>query len=545
MDILKANILKKAIESGSNKLFNNKDKIDALNVFPVPDGDTGSNMASTLQKAFKEIENQNYKKVKDLIGNLSKNMLLSARGNSGVILSQIFKGFSNAWSKLESLSPKDVVRGFQLAYKTAYESVLKPVEGTILTVIRETYEELSKLKITSNTTINKIFDVVVKAANKSLKNTPNLLPILKEVGVVDSGGNGLVLIFEGMKSALEDKFIQIDMDSTKPFSTVNNVEVYSGEFGYCTELIIKINNLEKFSKNKFVSQLEKIGDSMVVVNDKEILKLHIHTITPGKVLNIGQKVGEFLTVKIENMTEQANHTKSNVIDNHNNPNKSEIKKKNAIISCNSGSGFIKIMKELECDYVIEGGQSNNPSAQDIIEAIDNVNAENTLILPNNSNIILAAQQASKIRSNKNIHIIPTKNQVEGITAIMNYSSELDMENNLKEIEQSLKNLIVGEITQSIKDTKIDGIKIKKDSYLMIMQHKIIDTKKDLMSAAKTLIDKMIKSKKRPELLVIYYGNNISQLETEELENYVLNKYDVEVQIQNGDQYIYDLIFGLE
>lgn len=544
MDTLKANVLKKAIESGSNKLFNNKDKIDALNVFPVPDGDTGSNMASTLQKAFKEIENQNYKKVKDLIENLSKNMLLSARGNSGVILSQIFKGFSNAWNKLESLSPKDIVRGFKLAYKTAYESVLKPVEGTILTIIRETYEELSKLKITSNTTINKIFDVVVKAANKSLKNTPNLLPILKEVGVVDSGGNGLVLIFEGMKSALEDKFIQIDMESTKPFSTVNNVEVYSGEFGYCTELIIKINNLEKFSKNKFVSQLEKIGDSMVVVNDKEILKLHIHTVTPGKVLNIGQKIGEFLTVKIENMTEQANHTKSNVIDNHN-TNKPEIMKKNAIISCNSGNGFIKIMKELECDYIIEGGQSNNPSAQDIIEAIDNVNAENTLILPNNSNIILAAQQASKIRSNKNIHIIPTKNQVEGITAIMNYSSELDMENNLKEIEQSLKNLIVGEITQSIKDTKIDGIKIKKDSYLMIMQHKIIDTKKDLMSAAKTLIDKMIKSKKRPELLVIYYGNNISQLETEELENYVLNKYDVEVQIQNGDQYIYDLIFGLE
>ena len=544
MNILKVNDLKKAIESGSNKLFNNKDKIDALNVFPVPDGDTGSNMASTLQKAFKEIENQNYKSVKDLMGNLSKNMLLSARGNSGVILSQIFKGFSNAWSKLESLSPKDIVHGFQLAYKTAYDSVLKPVEGTILTVIRETYEELNKLKITANTTINKVFDIVVKSANKSLKNTPNLLPILKEVGVVDSGGNGLVLIFEGMKSALEDKFIQIDMESTKPFSTVNNTEVYSGEFGYCTELIIKINNLEKFSKNKFVSQLEKIGNSMVVVNDKEILKLHIHTITPGKVLNIGQKIGEFLTVKIENMTEQANHTKSNVIENQSSQ-KSETKKKNAIISCNSGNGFIKIMKELECDYIIEGGQSNNPSAQDIIEAIDNVNAENTLILPNNSNIILAAQQASKIRSNKNIHIIPTKNQVEGITAIMNYSSKIDMEDNLKEIEQSLKNLIVGEITQSIKDTKIDGIKIKKDSYLMIMQHKIIDTKKDLISAAKTLIDKMIKAKKRPELLVIYYGNNISQFETEELENYVLNKYDVEVQIQNGDQYIYDLIFGLE
>ena len=285
---------------------------------------------------------------------------------------------------------------------------------------------------------------------------------------------------------------------------------------------------------------------MVIVNDGNLLKLHIHTITPGKILNIGQKVGEFLTVKIENMTEQANNTKSNLegIKNYE-ITKVQPNKKNAIISCNAGSGFINIMKELECDYVIEGGQSNNPSAQDIIEAINIVNAENIIILPNNSNIILAAQQASKIKSDRNIKIIPTKSQVEGITAIMNYSSELDIEDNIEEIESSLKNLIVGEVVKAIKNTKIDNVKIKEGSYLMVMSHKIIGTKKNSLSASTALIDKMIKSNKKAQILIIYYGNNVSEIDAKKIEKYVLDKYDIEVQIQNGDQHIYDYMFGLE
>ncbi len=546
MQTLNADKLKILIESASNKLFNNKERIDALNIFPVPDGDTGTNMSSTFQKAVQIIEKESFDTTGELIEIVSKNMLLFARGNSGVILSQIFKGFSNAWNSLNNINIENFIKGFSMAAKTAYDSVLKPVEGTILTVIRETAEELEKIKVTKNSTFSSIMSIAVKTAQTSLKNTPNLLPVLKEVGVVDSGGEGLLMILEGMKSAIEGNKVEIDLNSTKPLVIASNTEVYSGEFGYCTEVIIKLNEPDKFTKNKFVSQIEKLGNSMVIVNDGNLLKLHIHTITPGKILNIGQKVGEFLTVKIENMTEQANNTKSNLegIKNYE-ITKVQPNKKNAIISCNAGSGFINIMKELECDYVIEGGQSNNPSAQDIIEAINIVNAENIIILPNNSNIILAAQQASKIKSDRNIKIIPTKSQVEGITAIMNYSSELDIEDNIEEIESSLKNLIVGEVVKAIKNTKIDNVKIKEGSYLMVMSHKIIGTKKNSLSASTALIDKMIKSNKKAQILIIYYGNNVSEIDAKKIEKYVLDKYDIEVQIQNGDQHIYDYMFGLE
>ncbi len=546
MQTLNADKLKILIESASNKLFNNKERIDALNIFPVPDGDTGTNMSSTFQKAVQIIEKESFDTTGELIEIVSKNMLLFARGNSGVILSQIFKGFSNAWNSLNNINIENFIKGFSMAAKTAYDSVLKPVEGTILTVIRETAEELEKIKVTKNSTFSSIMSIAVKTAQTSLKNTPNLLPVLKEVGVVDSGGEGLLMILEGMKSAIEGNKVEIDLNSTKPLVIASNTEVYSGEFGYCTEVIIKLNEPDKFIKNKFVSQIEKLGNSMVIVNDGNLLKLHIHTITPGKILNIGQKVGEFLTVKIENMTEQANNTKSNLegIKNYE-ITKVQPNKKNAIISCNAGSGFINIMKELECDYVIEGGQSNNPSAQDIIEAINIVNAENIIILPNNSNIILAAQQASKIKSDRNIKIIPTKSQVEGITAIMNYSSELDIEDNIEEIESSLKNLIVGEVVKAIKNTKIDNVKIKEGSYLMVMSHKIIGTKKNSLSASTALIDKMIKSNKKAQILIIYYGNNVSEIDAKKIEKYVLDKYDIEVQIQNGDQHIYDYMFGLE
>lgn len=547
MKTLNASQLKIVFESASNQLFNNKERIDALNVFPVPDGDTGTNMSSTLKKAFEVIEKMNFKTVGELIDKLSYNMLLSARGNSGVILSQIFKGFSNAWTSLDELNPKNVIEGFKQASENAYKSVLKPIEGTILTVIRETAEKLQKIKVTNSTEIEHIFDEAIKFAQESLENTPNLLPVLKEVGVVDSGGEGLLMVLKGARHALkEGKAIEVDFSSTRPFTTVSNTEIYSGEFGYCTEVIVQIKNLEKFSKDKFVSQIEKLGNSVVVVNDNDILKLHVHTVKPGKILNNCQKLGEFLNVKIENMTQQANTTKSNLVETQEIESTKTFSTKNiGIISCNAGNGFINLMRDLECDYIIESGQSNNPSAQDIIEAIEQINVKNVIILPNNSNIILAAQQASKIKSEHNIQVIPTKSQVEGITAIMNYSPELSMKDNIEEIEQSLKNLVVGEIAQSIKDTKINNVKVKNGHYLMILQNKIIDSKKDVISASKSLIDKMIKSKKQAEILVIYYGNSASEVDAKKIEKYVLEKYNIEVQIQNGDQYIYDYMFGLE
>ncbi len=545
MKTLTVEDLKNALLSASNKLSNNRDRIDALNIFPVPDGDTGTNMSSTFQRATEVFEKNKFETVKDLINDFSKNMLLTARGNSGVILSQIFRGFSNAWKSVKELSANDIVKGFKSASKTAYDSVLKPVEGTILTVIRETSEKVSEMNITASTSIAKIFDVAVEAAKKSLANTPNILPVLKDAGVVDSGGEGLVMVLEGIRSALNGKFVEIDLNSTRPLVIASNTEIYSGEFGYCTELIIKIDEPSKFVKSKFVKEMEKHGNSLVVVNDNDVLKIHIHAKAPWKVFKLGQAIGEFMTVKVENMTEQANNTKSN-IEQKKTTEKKE-RKINAIISCNAGSGFVNLMREFETDYVIDGRNSNNPSTQDIIEAINEVDAKNIIILPNNSNVILAAQQASKIKSNEdvNIHIIPTKSQIEGITAIMNYSSELEMKDNLKEIKQGLKNLIVAGVTQAVKDAKMDDVKIKKGEYLMMMQHKIVGTKKTIVASAKAVIDKMIKSKKRKELLVIYCGEKYSKNDVEAIEKYVLSKYDVEVQVQEGGQTVYELLFGLE
>lgn len=546
MNELNAEHLKSAIISASNNLINNKERIDALNVFPVPDGDTGSNMASTIEKASNNLAKNSFNHVGKMMATVSKDMLLGARGNSGVILSQIFKGFANAWAKLNKLNSVELINGFEEASKMAYSSVLKPIEGTILSVIRETSENLRKNYKKSMSVVD-VLELALESAKKALQNTPNFLPILKEVGVVDSGGDGLVMIIEGLLAYVKGNPIEVNLEITQQLNFISKTEIYTGEFGYCTELIIKLKKANLFNKDNFVKVVEKLGNSLVIVQDDEILKIHIHVLQPGKMLNVSQKYGEFLTVKVENMTEQANNSKSHIDINKKQSSEkiNESKKTNAIISCNSGSGFIELMNEYECDYVIEGGQTNNPSAQDILEAIEAVNSENIIVLPNNSNIILAAQQAAQIAKNKNVYVVPTKTQAEGITAILNYSPEFSIEESLHEINLSLNNLIVGQVTKAVKNTKIDGVKIKNGDYLMIKSNKIISTRKNLIKASTELIDEMIKDKKRAEVLVIYYGNSSSATEATEIERYVLKKYNIEVEIVNGNQNVYDFLFGLE
>ncbi len=530
---------KEAMISGSNNIQNNKNRINALNVFPVPDGDTGTNMSSTIKKAADAIFSLEIMDLNQLLQTISKNMLLGARGNSGVILSQIFKGFSVAWQKLDEIEPKNIVHGFKEASKMAYDSVINPIEGTILTVIRETYENLEK-NIKPSMNIIEIFELALKYARKSCDNTPNLLAILKEVGVVDSGGEGLNLILEGILLSLKGKPVQISKEEANMQQYTGELEIYDGEFGYCTELILKLADHLKFNKPDFIKGLSKLGNSTVVVQDEEIVKIHIHTLKPGRILNYSQKYGEFDAIKSENMTIQASDTKSNIQD------KKNIKKKtSAIISCNSGSGIIELMKEYECDYVIEGGQTNNPSAQDIIDAINFVNADNIFILPNNSNIILAAQQASQIIDNKNIKVMSTKTQVEGITAMLNFSSELNLEDNLEEMESSLKNLISGQITTATKDTKINNIKIKNGEFLMMVENKIIGSQKNIIKAGKDLIKEMLSDKKSVEIVVIYYGADSSKLDANELEKFITSNYDVEVEVYNGDQPIYNFLISVE
>ena len=547
--------LKAAIISASNNLINHRQRIDALNVFPVPDGDTGTNMSSTLEKASINLQKAEHKSIAELMANVSRDMLLGARGNSGVILSQIFKGLSNAWSKVKTeITVSQIIEGFDQAYKTAYASVLKPIEGTILTVIREIAENIRK-NFDERMTVIEVFEAVYKYGQESLANTPNMLPILKEVGVVDSGGDGLVMILQGFLQTFKGSPIEINKETAQQLEFISDTEIYSGEFGYCTEVIVQLNKPESFKRPNFVSQIEKLGNSLVAVQDQDILKIHIHALNPGKILNFAQKYGEFLAVKIENMTEQANNTKSQSIASNDQVSETstttnattgkQSKKPIAIISCNSGTGFINLMNEYQCDYVIDCAQSNNPSAQDFLDAIEIVNSNNIIILPNNSNIILAAQQAAKMTKKKNIHIIPTKTQVEGVSAILNYSPEENIKNNLHEINTNLKNLVVGQISQAIKSTKIDGVKIEKDEYLMIKSNKIIGTKKDVIKAAFALIDEMMEEKEEAEILAIYYGNNSSSIDASEIEKYVLKHYNVEVEIIASNQPVYDFLFGLE
>ena len=404
---------KEAIISGANNLENKKNSINALNVFPVPDGDTGSNMAMTIMAAKSELEKT--EKVNDIsvISKLiSQNMLLGARGNSGVILSQIFKGFSKSFQDKKEVTIIDMVEAFSIAAKTAYSAVLKPVEGTILTVIRQVSENL-KEKISINYDFNELFKEVVLLARNSCDNTPNLLQVLKDVGVTDSGAEGLFAIFEGMSLYFQDKPVSINDNNEDVKKFISDTEVYNGEFGYCTEFILDIDNPKKFNKEEITQKLEKNGSSMVIVQDDNLFKVHIHTKKPGSILNLVNSFGQFVKIKIENMTIQANNSKDNA-NNFNNKIKDELKisniKKCGLISCNYGQGIINLAKEYGADFVVEGGQTNNPSTKDLVNAIQSVNAKTIFILPNNSNIILSAQQAATIVNDKKIVIIPTKSQ---------------------------------------------------------------------------------------------------------------------------------------
>lgn len=546
MTHLKIKDFMKMFDSASNNLQNHSSRIDALNIFPVPDGDTGSNMSSTLKAANDQIKTNDLDgtTLNSFLKNFSKNLLMGARGNSGVILSQIFKGFTEGWSssKDKSVSIQNLIKGFELASDKAYRSVLKPIEGTLLTVIRETNEAIKKLNI-SQISVEELFLKAKNEARKSCDNTPNLLPVLKQAGVVDSGGEGLYIIFEGFHAALIGKPIKVSEKQLKQDEFISESEIYDGEFGYCTEAIVELEEKEKFVKDTLTKKLKKLGDSMVVVNDEEILKVHVHTKFPGNILNTLQKYGEFIKIKSENMTIQANNTKQKV-KSFDTENTSDEKLETGIISCHSGIGIIEHMKEFECSLIIETSQNSNPSIQDFIEAIETVNSNNLIILPNNKNIVLAAQQAAKL-SKKNVVVIPTKTEIEAATAILNFSNNLSLKDNKDEIKSSLKSLIVGQISKSAKTTTINKVKVKKDDYLQILNSKIIGTETKILDAAKNLIDKMMNLKEDPEIIVIYYGIDISKPVADKLGAYVEQKYDSKIEVKHGDQYLYDFLISVE
>ncbi|WP_412031662.1 DAK2 domain-containing protein [Metamycoplasma buccale] len=533
---------KKAIISAANNIESKKNAINALNVFPVPDGDTGSNMCSTIrmaQDALNNIDNSNIEEVAKLV---SQNMLLGARGNSGVILSQIFKGFANGFKGKTEITTFDMVNAFEESSKSAYNAVLKPIEGTILTVIREISEGLKEVFAPDNSFLD-LFKEVIKIARKSCDNTPNLLKILKEVGVTDSGGEGLFAILEGMKLYFEGKPVESNRTEDLINNFISDTEVFEGEFGYCTEFILELLKPRKFDKDSLVKKLEKLGTSMVIVHDESILKVHIHAQRPGNILNAVNSLGQFIKIKIDNMTIQANNSKENASKLTNNDESKKPSKECALISCNSGQGISELIREHGANYVIEGGQTNNPSTQDIVQAINSVDSKTVFILPNNSNIILSAQQAATIVTNKKVIILPTKSQAQCLGVAMNFSEDNSTEDNQELMSEAIKNIKYGEIAPSIKDTKLNGIKIKNGDFMVIVGNKLQASAKTYNEAAIILLQKIIDED--TQAVTIIYGQDASEADAKDLQDYVETNFDVEVEIYSGGQNIYPYFISAE
>ncbi|WP_226578626.1 DAK2 domain-containing protein [Halobacillus litoralis] len=545
--------LAEMILQGAHHLNKNSQMIDALNVFPVPDGDTGTNMNLSMTSGAEEVKTVDQNHAGEVAKSLSKGLLMGARGNSGVILSQIFRGFSKAVEEKEVLTTKDFSDALQGGVTTAYKAVMKPVEGTILTVAREAAEASVELAENESDFIPFI-EGVVEAAKKSLKGTPDLLPVLKEVGVVDSGGQGLVTIYEGFLANLKGEELP-DIDETVSMDEMVSAEHHKLaqdfmntediEFGYCTEFMVKFEE-DKLKENPydeeaFRNQLSEIGDSLLVVSDEDLIKVHVHAEYPGKAMTLGQKYGSLINMKIENMREQ--HT-SIVGDKKKAKPKSEEKAPYGIVTVSMGDGIKKLFESLGATVVIQGGQTMNPSTQDLSEAIKEAHAERVFLLPNNKNIIMAAEQAAEI-AEVEVAVIPTKTIPQGMSALLGFNPEADLETNKEEMSNLMSEVKTGQITYAVRDTQIDGLNIEKDHFMGIAEGKISATDKDALTTAKTLLNQMI-DEDEDEILTILTGEGVDESDVSELESFIEETFeDLEIEIHKGGQPIYAYIFSIE
>ncbi|CDQ19793.1 DAK2 domain-containing protein [Halobacillus karajensis] len=545
--------LAEMILQGAQHLKQNSQMIDALNVFPVPDGDTGTNMNLSMTSGAEEVRSVDKNHAGTVSKSLSKGLLMGARGNSGVILSQIFRGFSKAVEEKEVLTTKDFAEGLQGGVTTAYKAVMKPVEGTILTVAREAAE--ASVEIAENEPdFLPFMEGVVKAAKESLKGTPELLPVLKEVGVVDSGGQGLVTIYEGFLANLKGEELP-DLEETVSMDDMVNAEHHKLnqdfmntediEFGYCTEFMVKFEE-EKLAENPYDEEafrrdLSQIGDSLLVVSDEELIKVHVHAEYPGEAMTLGQKYGSLVNMKIENMREQ--HT-SIVGEKKKAKPQSQKKAEYGIVTVSMGDGIKKLFESLGATVVIQGGQTMNPSTQDLSEAIKEASAKRVLVLPNNKNIVMAAEQAAEI-ADVEVAVIPSKTIPQGMSAMLGFNPEADIETNKQEMGSLMAEVKTGQITYAVRDTQIDGLNIEKDHFMGIADGKISVTDKDVLTTAKTLLNQMI-DEDEDEILTILTGEEVDEKEVADLEAYMEENFeDVEVEIHNGGQPIYSYIFSIE
>lgn len=544
MKTIDVNTLKDIFISGANNISNNYKEIDALNVFPIPDGDTGTNMMMTIQSGVKNIMDYEGDNCGELAVCFSKGLLLGARGNSGVILSQIFRGFGEAIKDIKELTIKDLSVAFNGGVKKAYKAVLKPVEGTILTVIKDSSNALDKfVNAHVEVSLSDALQVMIEEAKESLNNTPNLLPVLKEAGVVDSGGAGILKILEGFLAVSNGHKIEASSSTTSQDTkyvlfdkVVDNEE---DEFGYCTEFIMRLMPNEEGKKeyNQEVLRkfLEDVGASVVLVHDDDLVKVHVHTYKPGDVFNFAQQYGEFVTIKVENMDEQHQHLV-----------KKPERKKQAIVTVAIGNGLTSLFKQLRADIVISGGQTMNPSIEDFVKAIVKLNPESVIILPNNSNITMSAKQAAEILSGKGIvtRIVPTTSIQQGISACMGFNPECNIDENVMEMSAATKRVTCGQITTAVRDSKLNGVAIKSGDYIGIKEKKIVAASKDINKVAMNLINSMMNFD--AEIVTIITGCDVSKKTVKNLEKYIQETYKhVEVEIQQGDQPVYQLLLAVE
>ena len=534
------------MSNAANKLELQSEYVNSLNVFPVPDGDTGTNMSMTFRAAVKEIEGMDNKNIGEVSKKLAKGALMGARGNSGVILSQILRGISKGLEGKEEADASEFANALLEGSKSAYKAVMRPTEGTILTIVRTAGEVAVALK---EDNITELMREVCRESKIMLDKTPEMLPALKKAKVVDSGGMGLLIILQGMQEALENglkvttgtpQAVKSSVAKAQRSETMSEEDI---KFGYCTEFIIlgDSNHAEEF-KSKVINK----GDSLVVVGYEDVIKVHIHTNNPGKVLEEAVKFGELSKIKIDNMREEHREMLEGMYEEAAETEESVAAgefKKYAFISVAMGEGMKNIFKDLGVDYVIEGGQTMNPSTQDMLEAIEKLNAEHIFILPNNKNIIMAANQAAEI-SDKDIRVIPTKTIPQGITCITMFNPEADVEENTEELKEAMEMVKTTSVTYAVRDTEVDGKEIKEGNILGLVEGKIKEVGEDPYIVAEDLIDSLVDEDS--ELITIFYGKDCEEEKVDALIEKLEGKYeDLDVQCYKGEQPLYYFIMSVE
>ncbi|RMW41572.1 DAK2 domain-containing protein [Lactiplantibacillus pentosus] len=556
----------KMVQAASQKLSQRAEFINSLNVFPVPDGDTGTNMSLSMASGAKYEREETSTKAGDLASALAKGLLMGARGNSGVILSQIFRGFSKAVADKDVLTATDLSDALAAGAQTAYKAVMKPTEGTILTVIRKA-AGAGKEAVKTTDDICEVMDAVVTAAEAALKSTPDLLPVLKQVGVVDSGGQGLTFVLEAFSDSLSGKvdesqdYVPDDaemdsmIDAAHHQSVQGQLDPNDIKYGYCTEIMVRIGDGKlvdhKFDYDTFYNYLAQLGDSLLVINDDEIVKVHVHTEHPGDVMTWGQRFGALIKVKVDNMRlqqetimEHDKESEAQATAEPAMPSQPQVDMHGyAIISVSSGDGIGKLFKGLGVTDIIAGGQTMNPSTADIVKAVNDSGAKQALVLPNNKNIFLAAEQAAEV-ADVPVKIIHSQTISQGMTAMLAFNAEASLDDNQAAMEETLSTVVSGQVTHAVRDTTIDGLAIKKDDYMGLVDGKIVITNPDRDTAALDMVKAMLDEDS--ELVTIIYGQDATKADADKLAAKVQDLDDeLEIEIHEGDQPVYPFLVSVE